>query len=227
MLQRPRNKIGSGGVDFTNGAKRCIDGSRLVAGVAMRNLIGGVVLASASLATAPAHGEVAALRVGVMDHNVCVYNCKNAGKEDGPNIDVQVDFDSPNFLSWAFSPEPYLIASVNVAGDTSFYGGGLTWTLPVTDHWSVEGGLGYVLHDGETELPFENGTPEAAAFTEEHVLLGSRDLFRTSLSVARELPGPWRVEAHFMHVSHGQILGTGRNQGIDQLGVRLRYSFGE
>jgi lipid A 3-O-deacylase len=30
----------------------------------------------------------------------------------------------------------------------------------------------------------------------------------------------------FQHLSHGQILGDGRNQGVDQIGIRLGYQFG-
>jgi lipid A 3-O-deacylase len=31
----------------------------------------------------------------------------------------------------------------------------------------------------------------------------------------------------FEHLSHGQILGKGRNQGIDNVGVRVIYRLGE
>ena len=195
----------------------------------MRLFWNGLALAGAAIAatSASAEARIADVRVGVVKHNTCIQNCDNSDKEDGPNIDMQVDFESPDFLSVLFSPQPYLNASVNVAGDTSFYGGGFTWRLPVGSKWAIEPGIGYVLHDGETELPYPSGTPEAAAFTEEHLLLGSRDLFRVSVGVTRDLPGPWAVEGLWVHFSHGQILGTGRNQGADQLGFRLRYSFGE
>ena len=39
-----------------------------------------------------------------------------------------------------------------------------------------EPGFGYVVHDGDINNPFANGTPESAAFAEENVLLGSEDL---------------------------------------------------
>ena len=31
-----------------------------------------------------------------MPHNTCVIDCKNAYKEDGPNIEFEVSFDSPD-----------------------------------------------------------------------------------------------------------------------------------
>ncbi|MEO0465323.1 MAG: acyloxyacyl hydrolase [Pseudomonadota bacterium] len=166
------------------------------------------------------------VRVGVIQHNICVSDCKNADKEDGPNIHGEVVFNSPEFLSILFSPKPYVIASVNAAGNTSFGGVGLNWDIGIADGWSIEPGLGYVIHDGELENPFVNGTPESIAFGEENVLLGSEDLFRTSLSLTRDLNTQWRAQLTYEHLSHGQILGDGRNQGMDSIGVRLGYRFG-
>ena len=166
------------------------------------------------------------VRVGVIQHNICVTDCKNADKEDGPNIHGEVVFESPDFLSILASPEPYLIASVNTAGNTSFGGFGVNWDFEIADGWAIEPGLGYVIHNGETANPFPNGSPEAAAFASENVLLGSEDLFRTSLSLTRDLNTNWRVQLHYEHLSHGQILGDGRNQGMDSVGVRLGYRFG-
>lgn len=178
-------------------------------------------------AASGAHAGVDEVHVGVMAHNICVTDCKNANKEDGPNLELQISFDSPDFLDWAGSPQPYLMASANAQGDTSFGGFGLEWHWEFADGWALEPGFGYVVHDGATNNPFANGTPEAAAFAEENVLLGSKDLFRTSLGLSHELPGPWEVEVFFEHLSHGQILGEGRNQGMDQAGLRLGYKFGE
>lgn len=191
-------------------------------------LAGAVVLGAAAAAIAsPAQAGVESVHVGVMAHNICITNCKNADKESGPNIELQVNFDSPGFLSWAFSPEPYLVASVNTAGDTSFAGFGLEWSWEFAEGWALEPGVGYVIHDGETNNPYANGTPEAAAFADDHLLLGSEDLFRTSLALTKDLAGPWQAQLFFSHLSHGQIIGSGRNQGVDQLGVRIGYSFGE
>jgi lipid A 3-O-deacylase len=194
----------------------------------MRSGGAGILALGAAMMVAPAaHAGVDEVHVGVMAHNICVTDCKNANKEDGPAVEFQVSFDSPSWLSWAGSPTPFVMASVNVAGDTSFVGVGVDWRWEFADGWALEPGVGYVVHDGETVLPFPSGTPEAAAFTEEHVLLGSRDLFRTSLGLTRELSGPWEAQVFFSHLSHGQILGNGRNQGMDQVGVRVGYRFGE
>lgn len=192
----------------------------------MRGKTAGLLALGAALAAAGEAQAVESVHVGVMAHNICVTDCKNAGKEDGPVIELQANWGSPDFMNWALSPQPYVVASINVAGDTSFVGAGLEWRFKLSEHWAIEPGVGYVIHDGETTLPYPSGTPEAAAFTEDHVLLGSRDLFRTSLGVTRDFDGPWEAQLFFSHLSHGQILGNGRNQGMDQLGVRFGYRFG-
>ncbi len=194
----------------------------------MRGKVAGAAAFGAAMALAPsARAGIDEVHVGVMAHNICVTDCKNADKEDGPNVELQVSFDSPGFLDWAGSPRPYLMVSANTQGDTSFGGLGLEWHWEFADGWAIEPGFGYIVHDGATNNPFANGTPEAAAFAEENVLLGSKDLFRTSLGLSRDLPGPWEAELFFEHLSHGQILGEGRNQGMDQAGLRLGYKFGE
>lgn len=184
----------------------------------------GAMMMSAGTATA---GLVEEARIGVMQHNICITDCKNADKEDGPNINAELVFASPDFLSWAFSPRPYVMASINTAGNTSFGGAGLQWAFNITDRLSFEPGLGYVLHNGETSNPFANGTPEAAVFAEENLLLGSDDLFRTSLAMHWQFSEKWGAEVLYEHLSHGQILGDGRNQGVDNIGLRLSYTFGE
>lgn len=187
----------------------------------------GLAAFGAALASAPAaHAGVDEVHVGLMAHNICVTDCKNANKEEGPNIELQVSFESPGWLDWAGSPQPYVMASINAAGDTSFGGVGLEWRWQVAEGWAIEPGVGYVIHDGELLNPFPSGSPEAAAFAAEHVQLGSRDLFRTSIGLTRDFEGPWEVQLFFSHLSHGQILGDGRNQGLDQAGIRFGYQFG-
>jgi len=194
----------------------------------MRGTAAGLAAFGAALLGAPAaHAGIDEIHVGVMQHNICVINCKNADKEDGPNIELQLSFDSPSFLSWAGSPQPYVMVSANTAGDTSFGGVGLEWRWDFAENWAIEPGIGYVIHDGEIENPYPSGSPQAAAFAAEHVQYGSRDLFRTSIGITRDFEGPWEGQLFYEHLSHGQILGTGRNQGVDQIGIRFGYQLGE
>lgn len=184
-----------------------------------------------SLAFAPAlaaqAGPVEEVRLGVVAHNVCIANCDNANKEDGPNINGEIVFASPDFLNILWSPNPYVMGSVNTAGDTSFGGFGLQWDLEFANGWAIEPGVGYVIHDGELTFPYPQGDPRNDPISETTVFFGSRDLFRTSLSLNKDLGEKWGVQLMYEHLSHGQILGSGRNQGLDNVGLRVRYRLGD
>jgi lipid A 3-O-deacylase len=172
-------------------------------------------------------GVVKEVRLGVTDHNICVTDCDNADKEAGPNVNGELVFASPDVLDIVWSPRPYVMASVNTAGNTSFGGAGLYWTWDFAEGWSLEPGVGYVIHDGELTFPFPQGDPRNDPVSAETVFFGSRDLFRTSLALNRDFSDKWGAQLMYEHLSHGQILGSGRNQGIDNAGVRVIYRLGE
>ena len=181
---------------------------------------------TASLAPAAQAQLVEEARIGVLQHNICVIDCKNADKEDGPTVEGELVFASPDFLGILFSPRPYVLASINTAGDTSYGAAGLMWNWDFAQGWSLEPSLGYAIHDGATASPFPQGSPESAAFAEDNVLYGSEDLFRTGLALNRDISERWGLQVQYEHLSHGQILGNGRNQGVDSVGVRAYWRFG-
>ena len=186
-----------------------------------------LLLATTALA-APASAQlIEEGRVGVMQHNICVIDCKNADKEDGPTVEGELVFASPDILRYIASPRPYIIGSFNTAGDTSYGGFGLMWNWDFAQGWSLEPSLGYVIHDGTTENPFPQGDPRGAVFARDNILFGSEDLFRTGLALNRDLGPNWGLQLQYEHLSHGQILGNGRNQGVDSIGVRAYFRFGE
>lgn len=182
--------------------------------------------AVAAVIVAPAaSAQIDSVRLGVMKHNICVSDCKNADKESGVNVNGELRLASPDWLGWAGGPHPYVMASVNTDRNTSYGGVGLEWDWEFAKGWRFEPGFGYVIHDGAVNNPFASGTPEAADYSQDHVLLGSKDLFRTSLAVTWDLLPTWAVQGIYEHLSHGQILGTGRNQGMDEIGVRAIWRF--
>lgn len=189
------------------------------------HLAAGLAAAASLFTASTASAQVDSLRLGVMDHNIRVTDGKNADKESGVNIHGEVSFASPRLLRAIGSPHPFLVASVNTDGNTSFAGAGIGWDVRLGGGWRIEPGFGYVVHDGEVENPFPSNTPEAVEFSSTRVLLGSRDLFRSSLAVTRDFGEEWAVQLLYEHLSHGQILGTGRNQGLDEIGVRLVRRF--
>ncbi len=192
----------------------------------MRGLVAATLAVCGTAALAPAaSAQIESVRLGVMKHNICVTDCKNADKESGVNIDGEIRFQSPGFLEFMWSPKPYVMASVNTDGNTSFAGFGLQYDIPLGDSFRIEPGFGYVLHDGSVNNPYPSGTQQAVDYSSNHVLLGSEDLFRSSLALTWKFSETWGVQAIYEHLSHGQILGKGRNQGLDELGVRAVWTF--
>ena len=181
--------------------------------------------AAAALVAPAANAQIDSVRLGVMKHNICVSDCKNADKESGVNINGELRFAAPDWLGWAWSPHPYVMASLNTDGNTSYGGVGLEWDWQFAPGWRLEPGFGYVIHDGAINNPYGSGNQQAADFAEDHVLLGSKDLFRTSLALTYDIAPAWAVQGIYEHLSHGQILGTGRNQGLDEIGVRVLWRF--
>ena len=151
-----------------------------------------LLFAAAATLPAAAHAQlVEEVRVGVLQHNICVIDCKNADKEDGPNVEGEVVFASPGFLEFALSPRPFIVGSANTAGNTNYGGAGLVWQFGFAEKWHFEPALAYVIHDGAVESPFPQGDPRSDAFAEENVLFGSEDLFRTSFSIGRDFGDNW------------------------------------
>lgn len=185
-----------------------------------------VLAAAAAVLVAPAaSAQIDSVRLGVMKHNICVSDCKNADKESGANINGELRFKSPDWLGWAGAPHPYLMASVNADGNTSYGGGGLEWDFEFAKGWHFEPGFGYIIHDGDINNPYPSNTQQAVDYSADHVLLGSRDLFRTNLALTLDMGEAWALQGIYEHLSHGQILGTGRNQGLDEIGVRVVWRF--
>jgi lipid A 3-O-deacylase len=189
-------------------------------------VISGVLLVCWGLAT-PALADVSEVRFGAFAHNVETNVAKNAGKEGGQDLQIEVLFDSPPLLRRIGAPRPSLVASLNTQGETSFAGASLDWHFPVGQKFSLDPYLGYVIHTGD---PLNNPYPPAdsvrrAAFNAEELALGSRDLFRLGFAVSYQATDAWTSAIVYEHLSHGHILGGEKNQGLDNLGLRFGHAF--
>jgi len=186
-------------------------------------LFGTSLFVAVAAMIAPAHAKIDEWRLGVVsnirdDHGEIV-----EGKEEGANIELDIVSSSPDFLNLIGSPRPYAMVSINTDNGVSFGGVGVLWRWEFADGWAFEPGFGYIIHDGELDNPYPGTSPEGIAFEEEHQLLGSRDLFRSSFALEREFGNHTALQLYWQHMSHGQILDTGRNQGLDYVGLRFIY----
>lgn len=183
-------------------------------------LLTGIALLAAGFA-APAHAELDEMRIGAVgnirdDHGEIV-----EGKNEDPNVELELVWSSPDVLSFLGSPRPYVMGSFATGEDGVNFGGfGLYWRWEFADGWAFEPGFGYIIHDGEIDNPYPDGSAQAAAFEADNQLLGSRDLFRDSFALEREFGDHFAMQLYWEHMSHGQILGSGRNQGMDYVGLR-------
>lgn len=167
------------------------------------------------------------LRLGLMQHDFDALNNGAGGKESGLNISVEALLQSPDFLEVLGSPRPYANFSWNDAGDTNFGGVGLAWQTPAwRDRVFGELDLGVVVHDGVVSIPDDLNNPLRRILDTNRVILGSRELFRSVLGVGYRASDDWDVQVTFEHLSHGQILASGRNEGLDNIGLRFSRRFG-
>lgn len=188
-------------------------------------LFGSTLLLAVAGLVAPAHAKIDELRVGYVN-NLQLEESEVVDGKEGENAEIELISSSPDFLNLIGSPRPYLMASINTSDDGVNFGGvGLLWRWEFADGWAFEPGFGYIIHDGEIDNPFPDNTAESEAFSAEHQLLGSEDLFRTTFALEREFGSRVAIQLYWEHMSHGQILDTGRNQGLDYVGVRASYRF--
>ncbi len=193
----------------------------------VKSLITSLVITGVCLADSASAGVVSEIRGGVAAHSIDI-NGGDPSPENGVNLSGEVLFKSPKIFRYLLSPRPYVHGSLNLEGDTSFYGGGLAWEHHVFhDRIVGEFDFGIDRHDGILDLP-PVGDPLRETIRTERVLLGSRYLFRVGVGVGVKLDKHWRAQVFYEHLSNGDILGSSnRNQGLDNVGVRLGYRFGD
>ncbi|WKL58536.1 acyloxyacyl hydrolase [Asticcacaulis sp. ZE23SCel15] len=158
-----------------------------------------------------------------------------AGREGG--ADIELGWRSDKKETWDFlrHPSVYVMAAVNTQGDSSHIATGLTWKVNFgeTKKWFVRPGFGLAYTDGYDELP-DFRTPglsqeeiaRRVAMRDDHIEFGSKFLFQPNIALGYDLSERTSIELAYIHLSNGQILGQGKNQGLDDLGLRVSYKLG-
>lgn len=161
-------------------------------------------------------------RLGVTAHDLSDH------VEDGPNYTVGVYFESPDFLDIIWSPRPYVYGSFNSNSLTNFGAAGLDWTFDLTENLHVNVGTGLSYNDGVTDIDqtAPANDPNRIRLATTRSLMGEHILFHTTFGMDYDLSDQISIGVYYEHISHGQILGNGRNQALDNAGVRIGYRFG-
>lgn len=182
--------------------------------------------ACASLFASAANAEITEARFGVMYHNLGVVR-KQAGKEKGPDVAIQVAFNKIQKWKAIGKPRPIVTANINTRGETSFAAAGLNWHNKLSKNWAFEPSFGLAIHNAD---PLTNPYPpnmsaERYAFSHEKLALGSRELFWTSFAFSRKIGDDKKVFITYEHLSNGQILHHGANEGLDNIGLMFAKTF--
>lgn len=150
------------------------------------------------------------VRVGLLNHEMSLL--RDTTEEDGVDINVEVLFDSPEWLEWAGSPRPQIGATIATLSDaTSFVYTGLAWDWNFWGPAFVEGSFGLALHDGETGKSTVRNE------------LGCVWSFHESASLGYELNEENRIMLTLEHISNASLCSE--NEGITNVGVRYGYRF--
>jgi lipid A 3-O-deacylase len=159
-------------------------------------------------------------RLGILQHDML--NLGSHDKEAGADLEFEVQFRKSRALRFLGSPRVQATFAWNTAGDTNFGGVGLAWDKRWTDHWYGEVQFGLALHDGVVDLP---PGPAGEELKRRRLILGSRELFRWSAAVGYRIDDRWNVALEWVHLSNGDVLGDGLNEGIDAAGIRVGRRF--
>ncbi|WP_420434176.1 hypothetical protein [Hyphobacterium sp.] len=183
-----------------------------------------LAIAAAAMMAAPAVADDHdwEFRLGVTAHDLSDH------VEDGPNLTVGLVGPEIDSLQFLWSPRPYLYGSFNTNGLTNFGGAGLEWDFPLSDSVSFQPAFGLSYNDGVTDIDRSAppNDPNRIRLATTRSLMGERVLFHTTLALNVELSRNITMAAYYEHISHGQILGSGRNQALDNAGIRFGYRFG-
>jgi hypothetical protein len=151
--------------------------------------------------------------VGAYKHAVDTPFTLNTG-EGGVDIEFGYRFPRIEELKVIGKPAPYVIASLNTQGDTSFAGAGLSWKLGKGPVY-VRPGIGLIVHTGPSLRVGANGV---------RTDLGSPVLFEPELALGFRVAPKVAVEASWTHISNGRVFNQHQNPGIDMMGVRLAFA---
>lgn len=195
------------------------------------------VVAAATLAiAAPAcAGEVF---VGVYKHDVTfigeAVGLGAAGREDGVDVHLGYRTNRLENLRWLGKPQVHTMVSINSKNTSNFVAAGFDWKIELGQPggFYFRPGIGLAYTDGKAGLPPANAPNLTQAERDRRTYLyyhridfGSKVLFEPELALGYQVSDKVSVELSYTHLSNGQIFHQGKNQGLDDAGVRLVYAF--
>jgi lipid A 3-O-deacylase len=157
----------------------------------------------------------------------------SADREKGADIHLGVRSDRIEALGLIGAPQAHAFVSINTNHTSDFVAAGLSWPIGLGHGFYFRPGIGLAYTDGKTNLPPVNApglTPaeiqRRLTLFETRIDFGSRILFEPELALGVHLDDRWSAELSWVHISNGEIFHHGKNQGLDDAGVRVIYALG-
>lgn len=199
------------------------------------------------MAVQSSHAQIAELRIGAGEFSEDFINPGTEidnGIEQSLALQGEIVFEEPEFLKWAFTPQPYISGTLNLEGNTNHAGVGLLWRQSLGKKFYGDFTFGAVIHDGTVNhdirdyVDSENAVIDFQAYqtaqrTERE--FGSRVLFREQLTLGYRFSESLSAEIFFEHLSNGLIIGRKPdsdnvfdrrdNDAVDTLGLRVSKRF--
>lgn len=175
--------------------------------------------------------------VGLYQHDVVflgnLVGLGAAGREHGADLHVGYRTERVQALRFMGRPQVHAFASVNSQLKSNFAALGFNWRLGLGGGFYLRPGVGLAVTDGKTVLP--SATESGISVEEEdrraslyynRIAFGSTLLFEPELALGYQINDRLAVEASYTHLSNGQIFHKGKNQGLDDAGVRVVWKLG-
>jgi hypothetical protein len=196
----------------------------MVAHPIVRRLAHGLVLAVLLVGRASA-GELFA---GLYGHGLST----PSGHEHGADFVLGYRTAPIGRLTWLAKPSVGVFVSANSSVPTDFAVVNLNWPLAISGRFYVRPAFGMAYTTGKANIGDPGDMTASAAvrarrlrLSQTRIDFGSQVLFEEEVAFGYRLNGHWAVEASYVHFSNGEILHHGANQGLDDLGLRVAYSF--
>ena len=196
----------------------------------MIHWVRGLALAGILLfATGAQAGE---LMAGAYGHDLGA-----ASREGGADFLVGWRSERVDSLALIWKPQIHAVLVANTSVPTDWVAVGFDWKvglqrLGLPSRIYLRPGIGMAYTTGKAKLPPVNAPGLAPAEVQRRLHLyytrkdfGSHWEFEPNLALGYQVTPRVAAELSYEHLSNGEILHHGKNQGLDDLGVRLIYAF--
>lgn len=170
--------------------------------------------------------------VGVYAHDVTfigdLVGLGAAGREHGVDVHLGYRTGPIQSLGFIWNPQAHAFVSVNSQDTSHFAAVGLNWRIPLGQKVYFRPGIGLAYTTGKKKHP--SATDPGLSLAEQdrraslyynRIAFGSKVLFEPEFALGVDLSDRLALEASYTHLSNGQIFAQGKNQGLDDAGLRL------